>query len=134
MSTLEWNCLVPETVEVQVADAWVTLSGKVEWQHQRQEAERALCSLKGIKGIRNEIAVQPAVALGDVKSSIEEALRRSALVDSSHIKVQVPHGVVSLRGALRSRAEHDEAMHAAWAAPGVTKVEDHISIGSVRGE
>jgi osmotically-inducible protein OsmY len=133
MGSLEWNCLVPDTVEVQVVDAWVTLQGKVEWQYQKEEAERALCSLKGLKGIRNEIVIQPTVSLGEVKMPIEEALKRNALVNTSHIKAHVSHGVVSLRGTAGSRAEHDEAMHAAWAAPGVTTVEDHITIGSVRG-
>jgi osmotically-inducible protein OsmY len=134
MSNLEWNCLVPVTVEVQVVDAWVTLVGTVEWQHQKEEAERALRPLYGIKGIRNEIGIQPTVTMGDSRVPIEDALKRNALVDASHIKAHVSHGVVSLRGAARSRAEHDEAMHAAWSAPGVTRVEDHIIIGSVRGE
>ena len=129
MSILEWNCLVPDTVEVQVADAWVTLRGQVEWQHQKDAAERALCPLNGILGIHNEIAIQPAVPLGDVRASIDDALKRSVLVDASHIKTHVSHGVVSLRGAARCRAERDEAMHAAWSAPGVSKVEDHITIG-----
>src|SRR3981081_1808199 len=78
MGSLEWNCLVPDTVEVQVVDGWVTLQGKVEWQYQKEEAERALCSLKGLRGIRNEIVIQPAVSLGDVRVSIEEALKRNA--------------------------------------------------------
>ncbi|MEP6540294.1 MAG: BON domain-containing protein [Bryobacteraceae bacterium] len=129
MGILEWNCLVPETVEVQVSEAWVTLKGAVEWQHQKEEAERALRPLKGIQGIHNEITIEPGVALGDVRAAIDETLRRNALVDSSHVKTHVVHGVVSLRGATRSRAERNEAMHAAWGAPGVSKVEDHISIG-----
>lgn len=134
MSNLEWNCLVPETVDVQVADGWVTLSGAVERQLQKEEAERAVCTLNGITGVRNDIAIQPAVGLTDVRAPIEAALRRNALVDSSRIKVHVAHGVVSLRGAARSRSEYEEAMHAAWAAPGVTRIEDHITIGSVRSE
>lgn len=133
MGSLEWNCLVPETVEVRVVDAWVTLNGEVEWQHQKEEAERSLCALKGIRGIRNEIVIQTAVRLGDVRLPIEDALKRNALVNPSHIKVHVSHGIVSLHGSAHSRAEHDEAMHAAWAAPGITTVEDHITIGSTRG-
>jgi osmotically-inducible protein OsmY len=134
MGSLEWNCLVPETVEVQVAEGLVTLSGGVERQQQKEEAERALCTLIGITGIRNQIVIQPQVSPAEDKAPIEAALRRSALVDTSHIKVHVAHGVVSLRGTARSRAEHEDALHAAWAAPGVTKIEDHITIGSVRSE
>ncbi|MEO7649612.1 MAG: BON domain-containing protein [Bryobacteraceae bacterium] len=134
MSNLEWNCLAPEAVEIQVADGWVTLQGKVEWQYQKEEAERALCPLKGIRGIRNEITVEPTLSLGDVRHSTDEALKRNALVDASHIKTHVNHGVVSLRGTARWRAERDEAMHAAWSAPGVSKVEDHITIGLARGD
>ncbi|SPE40438.1 Transport-associated protein [Candidatus Sulfopaludibacter sp. SbA3] len=134
MGILEWNGLVPETIAVQVADGLVTLAGGVERQQQKEEAERALCTLIGITGIRNDIVIQPAVGLGDIRAPIEAALKRSAVVDSSHIKVHVAHGVVSLRGAAGSRAEYEEAMHAAWSAPGVTKVEDHVTIGSVRNE
>jgi osmotically-inducible protein OsmY len=131
MSILEWNCLVPKTVEVQVTEAWVTLSGSVERHQQKEEAARALCTLNGITGIHNDIVIQPSAVPGDVKAHIEAALRRNALVDSSHIKAHVTHGVASLRGTARSRAEYDEAMRAAWAAPGVIKIEDHITIGSV---
>jgi osmotically-inducible protein OsmY len=134
MTILEWNCLVPETVEVQVAEGCVTLSGIVERHCQKEEAARALCTLNGIRSIQNDIVLQPAVMLGDAKADIEAALRRNALVDSSHIKAHVTHGVAILRGTARSRAEYDEAMCAAWAAPGVAKIEDHITIGFGRGE
>jgi osmotically-inducible protein OsmY len=129
MSILEWNCIVPSTVEVQVKGSWLTLSGAAPWQYQKEEAERALTPLTGIKGIKNEIQLRPAPNPADVRATIDEAIKRSALIDSSHVKAHVAHGVVSLRGAVRTRAEYAEAMHAAWAAPGVTQVEDHISIG-----
>jgi len=130
MGSLEWNCLVPATVEVQVSDACVILTGTVEWKHQSDEAERALTPLKGITGIRNDIVVKPGVQLGDARPLIDDALRRNSLVDSSHIKAHVSHGLVTVRGTARCRAEQEEALHAAWSAPGVEKVEDHISIGS----
>jgi osmotically-inducible protein OsmY len=132
MGNLEWNCLVPETVEVQVVDAWVTLMGEVGCQYQKEEAERALCPLKGIKGIRNEILVRPNVRPGDVRSLIEDALKRNALINAGHIKAHVANGIATLHGSVHSRAEHDEAMHAAWAAPGITNVEDHITVGTGR--
>ena len=134
MSILEWNVLVPATVEVKVVDAWVTLSGTVERQEQREEAARALTPLRGITGIRNDIVVRAAAtnpAPANAKIAIEAALKRNALVDSNHIKVQVVHGAPSLRGIARSRAEYDEAMHAAWSAPGTTSVEDHLVIGTL---
>ncbi len=134
MSNFEWNGLVPKTVEVQVTDGWVTLSGSVERQQQKEEAARALCTLNGITGIHNEIVIQPSATLSEVKAPIEAALKRSALVDSNRIKVHVAHGVASLRGTARSHAEYEEVMHAAWAARGVTKIEDHITVGSIKGD
>ncbi len=134
MSNLEWNGLVPKTVEVQVTDGWVTLSGSVERQQQKEEAARALCTLNGITGIHNELVIQPSATLSEVKAPIEAALKRSALVDSNRIKVHVAHGVASLRGTARSHAEYEEVMHAAWAARGVTKIEDHITVGSIKGD
>lgn len=128
MGNLEWNCLVPDSVEVQVVDGWVTLTGQVDGHHQKYEAERALGALKGIRGIHNQIAVRSYSRTGDVKLPIEDALRRNALVNASHIKVHVSHGIVTLHGSAHSRAEHDQALQAAWAAPGTTVVEDHITI------
>jgi len=129
MSILDWNSVVPASVEVQVTGSVVTLSGSVPWQYQKEEAERALIALVGIRGIKNEIKLAPVAHLADPRLAIDEAIKRSALVDSSHVKAHSAHGVVSLRGAVRTRAEYFEALHAAWAAPGVTQVEDHISIG-----
>jgi osmotically-inducible protein OsmY len=129
MSILEWNCVVPASVEIQVTGSWLTLTGVVPWHYQKEEAERSLTALIGIKGIRNEIKLQPVAQIADPRLAIDEAIKRSGLVDSSHVKAHSAHGVVSLRGAVRTRAEYFEAIRAAWAAPGVTQVEDHISIG-----
>ncbi|MCX6623525.1 MAG: BON domain-containing protein [Acidobacteria bacterium] len=67
MGSLEWNCLVPETVELQVTEGLVTLSGGVERQQQKEEAERALCTLIGITGIRNDIVIQPRAHPADAR-------------------------------------------------------------------
>jgi osmotically-inducible protein OsmY len=134
MSILEWNVLVPGSVDVQVADGCLKLAGSVERQEQKEEAERALRTMKGITGIQNDIVIRPSGGLAEAKAPIEAALKRNALVDSSHVKVHVAHGVASLRGSVRSHAEYEEAMNAAWAAPGVIKIEPHLTIGHVRGE
>jgi osmotically-inducible protein OsmY len=128
MSHLQWNFLVPNTVKVQVTDGNVTLKGTAEWQFQKNEAERAIRSLKGVKWVFNEIAVKPKVNAVDVKLKIENALKRNAATDANHIIVETSGDKVTLRGHVRSWAERDEAEYAAWAAPGVTKVEDLITI------
>jgi osmotically-inducible protein OsmY len=105
----------------------LTLTGTVGRAYQREEAERAMAGLVGIKGIVNSVRVEGGA--GDARAGIEEALKRSALVDASHVKVHVTGGVASLRGTMKTRAEWEEAMRAAWAGPGVVKVEDHLAIG-----
>jgi osmotically-inducible protein OsmY len=130
MNHLDWNSLVPNTVKVQVTDASVTLKGTTEWQYQREEAERTVRSLMGVKWISNDITVtpKPGVSAVDVKLQIENALKRSAETDAKHITVETSNGTVTLRGHARSWAEREQAEHAAWAAPGVTRVEDLIAI------
>jgi osmotically-inducible protein OsmY len=129
MNHLEWNYSVPGTVKVQVTDGWVTLQGTTDWQYQKEAAETAIRPLKGVKGVFNEITVTPKVSAIDVKLKIENALKRNAETDADQIRVETSDGKVTLRGQVHSWAEREEAEHAAWAAPGVTKVEDLIAIG-----
>lgn len=127
---LKWNRLVPETVQVQVTDGVVTLQGTVEWQYQKKQAEQGLLPLIGVKSILNKITLNPKASAAGVKIKIEDALKRNAEIDASHIKVETSDGTVTLRGNVRSWVEREEAEQAAWAAPGVTKIDNRLTVSS----
>jgi osmotically-inducible protein OsmY len=129
LSALSWNFTVPkERIRVLVTKGFLTLEGEVEWQFQKRAAEDAVRFLRGVRSVSNQIVLKPHVRAGDVKSKIEAALKRSAEVDSKRVIIEMSDGSVTLRGQVRSWAEHDDALGAAWAAPGVIKVVDHLSI------
>jgi osmotically-inducible protein OsmY/DNA-binding ferritin-like protein len=115
-----------DMLEVTVSSGWVTLPGEVEWQYQKQDAEDAVRRLAGVTGVTNLITVVPRVEPSDVKKTIEAALVRSAEIDAARISVDVDGSAVILTGTVRSWAERDAAEREAWAAPGVTSVDNRI--------
>ena len=115
-------------IRVIVSGGWISLEGEVEWNYQRVGAEDSVRWLSGVKGVSNLIRVTPSVAPVEVKRKIEEAFRRSAEVDASNITVETSGEVVRLSGAVRSWVERKEAERAAWSAPGVTSVDNRISV------
>ena len=127
---LEWDVLVPDDVEVRVSDGWVRLSGTVDWNYQRAAAADAVQFLAGVKGITNLITVKPRVLVPDVRERIEAALRRNAEVEAHRISVHLRDATVTLRGQVQSWTERAAAEAAAWAAPGVTTVENELEIHS----
>jgi osmotically-inducible protein OsmY len=130
-NALEWHVEVPERkVKLTVENGWVTLEGAVDWRYQRDAAERVVRYLTGVRGVSNEIKVASPVSSADVRQRIEAALKRSAEADARTISVTTSDGSVTLRGKIHSWAERDEALRAAWSAPGVWTVEDQLSLAS----
>lgn len=129
VNALKWNTLVPEEkIKVVVENGWITLRGEVDWQYQREAAEEAVQHLAGVRGVTNLITVRQRVRPEDIKQRIERALERSAELDAKNIHVSVEDSKVVLTGTVRSWAERQEAEWAAWAAPGVTEVDNRIRV------
>lgn len=129
LNTLKWDTRVPdENIKFKVNHGWVTLTGTVDYKHQQVLTEDAIRNLTGVRGITNLIEVKPQVVASDIKHRIEESLRRSAQVHEQPITVELDGSRVILHGTVHSRAEHHEAHRIAWSAPGVSEVEDHLTV------
>ena len=128
-NALQWTTYLPkDSVKVMVEGGYVTLSGEVDWEYQRQSAERGVRYLMGVTGVSDQIAIKPKVSLSAVKSDIEAALKRGAKADAQKISVEVHGADVTLSGTVRSWWERDRARHAAWGTPGVRNVIDNIAV------
>ena len=124
---IKWDASLPaDKVQVTVDKGWVTLKGELEWQYQKQEAERVIRRLWGVKGVSNLITLKPLASPSDLKKKIEDALVRSAQVDAKGITVEVQGSKAILKGKVRSWAERQEAERTAWLAPGITAVDNQI--------
>ena len=130
LTQFQWNVQIPDNlIKVNVEKGWIKLSGEVDWDFQRKAAEKAVRGLAGVKGVSNNITlklknVQPDI----VKQKIEEALKREAMREARKINVSVEGSTVTLSGDVHSFTEMNDAKFAAWSAPGVTRIENHLHI------
>ena len=128
-NALDWDTYVPhDHIKVAVQNGWITLTGEVEWYYQKAASENAVHHLNGVKGVVDEITLKPQVTPTQVKEKIEAALQRNAALDIKRIKVETRDGTAILNGSVRSWAEREEVGWAAWAVPGVTQVENNITL------
>jgi osmotically-inducible protein OsmY len=131
VEALKAHTSVPEgKVRPVVKNGVVTLEGEVEWQFERDAALAVVRSQRGVRQVINEIALKPKPQpnLSEIKTNIEAALKRAARLDARKITVAMTDGTVTLRGKVRSLWEREEAESAAWAAPGVTRIDNRIEV------
>jgi osmotically-inducible protein OsmY len=130
---LERDAVVPmQDVKITVSHGEVTLRGQVDWEHQKHDAERAVRRLPGVRAVTNLLTIKPrsGPAPDELKKQIEDALLRSAATDAERIVLEVRGNTVRLMGTVRSFAERREAERVAWSAPGITAVENLITVNS----
>ena len=129
VNLLRWDQLVPgERIVVKVEHGIVTLSGEVEWDFQRREAEDDLRKLGGVRSVINAITVAKKIEAADVQAQIRAALERHAEIEASKVTVTVTGGKVTLTGKVDAWTEREAIERAAWSAPGVTEVEDRLEL------
>ncbi|CAI8702792.1 hyperosmotically inducible periplasmic protein [Pseudomonas chlororaphis] len=129
LNILNWSSGVPEgDIKIMVQNGWITLEGEVDWQYQKETAERAVRKLSGVVGVDNQLTLRPRVDAGDIRQRIEDALKRNAEIDAKAIHIKVDGDVVKLEGKVHLWRERQIAERAAWSVPGVRKVDDHLLI------
>ncbi len=130
LNQIRWSTVVPEdSLHVKVHNGWITLSGNVDWQYQKKAAYEAVCSLAGVRGVSNLVEITPAASVDDIRKHIEAALARNAAVEAQGIEVDVDDdGLVTLKGRIKAWPERSIIERAAWAVPGVTSVDDRLTL------
>ena len=128
-NVLQWTTYLPkDTVKIKVEGGFVTLSGEVNWEYQRQTAVGAVRYLMGVKGVNDQLIIRPKLSAPVVKADIEAALKRRAQRDANEISVSVQGTDVTLTGKVHSWSERELATHTAWGSPGVRSVVDNITL------
>jgi osmotically-inducible protein OsmY len=131
LQALTLDLAVPSTVDATAKDGIVTLTGWAPYNYQRDEAEFVAGNVPGVIELVDQIELTVgAPTPADVRHSINKAFKRDARVDAEAISIDTDEGVVTLSGHVRSFVEHDAAVNAAWAAPGVVEVDDHLVVGA----
>jgi osmotically-inducible protein OsmY len=128
-NVLQYTTYLPEkSIKVKVESGWVTLSGEVTWEYQRQAAISAVRYLMGVKGVNDQLVIKPSISAPVVKADIEAALKRRAQKDAQQISVSVQGTDITLSGKVHSWSERELATNTAWASPGVKSVVDNITL------
>ena len=128
-SALQAQALVPASrISMKVEHGWVTLSGEVDWDYQRSNAERTVHQTMGVVGVSNRITLKARTVPTDVSNRIKDALARQAEREARGIEVSIAGSTATLRGSVHSWAERNAAQGAAWSAPGIGLVVNELKV------
>lgn len=131
LNALKWHSALQEDkLKITVEDGVVTLEGEVEWEFQRNSARLMIENLTGVRGVINKIKISAKADPKEVKKMIMAAFHRNATVDAGRIRIEVRGDKAVLTGSVRSWTEKNDAEKAAWAAAGITTVENNLEVGS----
>jgi len=127
---LDWDLFVPkDRIKVRAERGFLTLDGTVDTVFEKDTAEAAVRNLVGVRAVTNLIIVSPSTATPAViRADIEAALERDARLDAERIDIETSEHTVTLRGTVHSLEERREAERAAWAAPGIRRVENLLTV------
>jgi osmotically-inducible protein OsmY len=129
-ATLAWDIsLSPHKLAVDIDRGWVTLSGEVSREYQRETAEQDIARLQGVLGVSNNISIKPTVNVLKMTDAIMRALHRHWSFDPKSVQVSAEGGKIRLSGEVRSQHEKDLVSATAWRAPGATSVQNDLTIG-----
>ena len=129
IQSLAWDVSIPDDkVKIKVEKGWVTLTGNVDWHYQKHDVESHIRKLQGVMGVFDNITIKPTVHVSDVRSKIVAAFGRSAEIDADDIIVTSDGGKVTLSGDVATFSEKWLAQSTAWSAPGVTQVENLLTV------
>jgi osmotically-inducible protein OsmY len=126
---LEWDISIPrDTIKVTVDKGWVTLTGEVDWNYQKDAAGLDVRPLFGVVGVINRITIKPTVNASNISDDIVHALHRSWFFDPKTISVSAQGGRIRLTGTVHTWHDRQLAAATAWSAPGATAVENDIAV------
>lgn len=129
LSVFRWNWnTLNNTIKVNVINSWVTLSGELEWNYQREAAKKVASNLIGVKGVTNLITIKPNDGIELNKTALEHALKSHVALDVSDIIVAVSDCDVMLKGSVDTWYQKELAGRIAWKAPGVVTVTNELVI------
>ena len=129
LDVFAWDVTIPKNkLTVKVEKGYVTLTGALDWNYQKEAARKAAGKITGVMGVNNRIELSNAAVVDDVRERIMAAFKRSATADASALRVTADGRTIKLSGNVHGRHERQVAESTAWAAPGVFFVEDDLVV------